>query len=80
MSVERFGLLVCGLCLGAGGFAAEEPAPEPAPDAEFLEYLGMWEETDEEWMLHDGILTAENEERSDPAPEGEASSENEDES
>ena len=78
MSAERLGLLVCGLCLGAGGFAAEEPAP--APDAEFLEYLGMWEETDEEWMLHDGILAAENEERSDPAPEGEESSEKEDES
>jgi len=23
----------------------------PAPDLEFLEYLGSWEESDEEWVL-----------------------------
>jgi hypothetical protein len=77
MSVERLGLLVCGLCLGAGSLAAEEPSP----DAELLEYLGMWEQTDEEWVLQDGILKAEeDDERSDPAKEEEESPENEDES
>jgi hypothetical protein len=76
MSVERLGLIVCGLCLGTGAMAAEEPPP----DAEFLEYLGMWEQTDEEWVLQDGILTAENEQRSDPATKEEESPENEDES
>jgi len=34
---------------------------------EFLEYLGLWEETDEDWQL-------------DPVPEGEESTETEDES
>lgn len=54
----------------------DEEAP---PEAEFLEYLGMWEETDEEWLLHEEIVAADSEERSDPAPEGEASTETKDE-
>jgi len=77
MSPERhIALLICGLCLGTAAVAEEEPAP----DAELLEYLGMWEETDEEWLLHDEALTADNRERSDPAPEGEESTEKDDES
>ena len=76
MWVERLGLVVCGFCLSAGVLAEEEPLA----DAEFLEYLGMWEETDEEWVLQDEILTAESEERSDPGSEDEESPENEDES
>ena len=40
----------------------------------------MWEETDEEWVLQDGLLKVEEEERSDPAKEEEESPENEDES
>ena len=80
MWAERLFLLLCGLSCGLAAAAAEEQSEEPAPDAEFLEYLGMWEESDEEWMLHEGILAAENELRDDPAPDGEASTENEDES
>ena len=76
MSVDRFGLLVCSLCLGAPTLAADDASP----DAELLEYLGMWEQTDEEWVLQDGLLTEEEEERSDPAKEEEESPENEDES
>ena len=76
MSVERLGLIVCGMCLGTGALAATETPP----DAEFLEYLGMWQETDEEWVFQDGLLTAEDEERSDAATEDEESPENEDES
>ena len=75
MSVERLGLIVCGLCLATGALAAADTPP----DAEFLEYLGMWEETDEEWVFQDDLLTAENEERSDAATEDEESPENEDE-
>jgi hypothetical protein len=56
---------------------AEEERP---PDAEFLEYLGMWDETDEDWVLLDEITLVENMERSDPVPEGEESTEIEDES
>ena len=76
MSVERLVLIVCGLCAGTGAVAAAE-AP---PDAEFLEYLGMWEETDEEWVLQDDLLTAEDEERIDAAADDEESPENDDES
>lgn len=78
MLADRLGLVVCGLCLGTGVLAAEQPAPDA--DAEFLEYLGMWEESDEEWVLQEGILAAEDEIRSDPAKDEEESPENEDES
>ena len=77
MSPERhLVLLACGLCLGAAAMAEDEPLP----DAEFLEYLGMWEETDEDWLLLDEIALVENMERSDPVPEGEESTETENES
>ena len=78
MLADRLGLVVCGLCLGTGVLAAEQPPPDA--DAEFLEYLGMWEESDEEWVLQEGILAAEDEIRSDRAKDEEESPENEDES
>ncbi len=68
-----FGLALCG---SSGVLAADEEAP----DADFLEYLGMWEETDEDWVIVDEVTMAENEERSDPVPNGEESRETEDES
>ena len=73
----RLALVVCGLCLGTAAYATEELEPL---DAEFLEYLGMWEESDEEWLLHDETMAADLEERSDPVPEGEESTEKTDES
>ena len=76
MSVERLGLIICGLCLGTGALSATEPPP----DAEFLEYLGMWEESDEDWVIIDGVTTADTEDRSDPVPEREESREKENES
>ena len=81
MSADRtIALVACGLCLGTAALAAEDALP----DAEFLEYLGMWDESDEDWMLLDNLQASENqtdeEERNDPAPEGEASTESEDES
>lgn len=79
MSAKRgIRTLVCGfaLCSSALLLAAEDEGPEP----DFLEYLGMWEESDEDWLLLDETVVAENEKRSDPAPEGEESTENEDES
>lgn len=59
--------------------AAEEP-----PDMELLEYLGSWEETDEDWVL----LTEEPEDaapdtddtRRDPVADAEDSQENDHES
>jgi hypothetical protein len=78
MSADRLGLVVCGVCLGTGIVAAEQTPPDD--DTEFLEYLGMWEESDEEWVLQEGILTAEDEIRSDRETEEEESPESDDES
>ena len=67
--------MVVGLLLCGGVAAAEEE-----PDLEFLEYLGMWEESDEDWQILNETMTADNEEQSEPVPEGEESPEKEDES
>ena len=74
---RRLAVFACALCLGTTAFAEEETEEL---DAEFLEYLGMWEESDEEWLLHEETLTADLEKRSDPVPDGEESTEQEDES
>ena len=76
MSVNRAAvigamLLGCSLVLAAD---------DEIPDAEFLEYLGLWEESDEEWLIFDEPITADAEERSDPVPQGEESAEKKDES
>lgn len=80
MSANRI-VLTGALLLGCGLVLADDEEEE-APDMEFLEYLGFWEESDEEWLIFDelGPVTAELEERNDPAPKGEASTEAEDES
>ena len=72
-------LILASIALCGVPAAAEEEKAE-SPDMEFLEYLGMWEESDEDWQLFNEETVAENEERSDPAPEGEESREKEDES
>ena len=77
MSVEGHVVwLACGLWMGVAAADDEQPVPE----VEFLEYLGTWEESDEDWLLHDIEETEDTDERSDPAPEGEESTENNDES
>lgn len=73
---HRLGLAVLLGMLG-GLVAAEEVA-----DLEFLEYLGSWEESDEDWLIFNRLDAEEakdNEERSDPAPAGEESTEKDDE-
>ena len=57
---------------------ALEDGADAQPDQEFLEYLGSWEESDEEWMLFAGEDDAPAE-GADPAPDGEASAEDSDE-
>ena len=69
--------MLMGLLLGCGLVLA---ADEELPDLEFLEYLGSWDGTDEDWLLFEEPVTADVEERSDPAPEGEESTEKTDES
>jgi len=55
-------------------------AGDDLPDEDFLEYLGLWEDSDEDWLIFNEPPTAENAERTDPAPVGEESTETEDES
>ena len=56
-------------------------ADEEIPDADFLEYLALWESSDEDWLIFDAPVTADVEqERNDPVPEGEESTEKNDES
>jgi hypothetical protein len=69
--------LVSALVLSGGLLLAEELEQ---PDAEFLEYLGLWEGSDEDWLIFDEPVVAETDERSDPAPKGEESAETKDES
>ena len=53
------------------------------PELEFLEYLGLWEESDEDWvLLSEEVATqvAAEDARTDSEPKGEESAEKEDES
>jgi len=71
--------LLLGIALFASADAIAAAESDEVPDAEFLEYLGLWEETDEDWLLLEDEEVADNDERSDPVPEGEESTETEDE-
>jgi hypothetical protein len=68
-------LMVCSLVVAAD---------EELPEIEFIEYLGLWEDSDEDWVLFSDSFNADkrakNEQRSDPAPEGEESTEKDEES
>lgn len=66
------------LAFGAAGTVLAADAEEP--DMEFVEYLGLWEESDEEWLMVEHQMDAESEERIDPVPEGEESTEDDHES
>lgn len=56
--------IVLATMLGSCGLAVA--AEEDVPDMEFFEYLGMWEETDEEWLMFDELVTAENKREPEP--------------
>jgi len=81
MSVSRCSRqLLPGLLLGVCGLVLA--ADDELPEAEFLEYLGSWEESDEVWLVFDKLdelVVAESDERSDPAPQGKESTETDDE-
>ena len=75
--------IVCGLLTSAGVAQADD---EEAPDLDFLEYLGSWEETDETWLIlsagMEGTEESDNKENVDglePAPNGENLAESDDE-
>lgn len=50
------------------------------PEMDFIEYLGLWEESDEEWLMFEETVAADADERIDPAPRGDESKEKDDES
>ena len=57
-------------------------ADDDLPDVEFLEYLGSWEESDEDWLMIDKETQKDGkkkDKRDDPEPEGEESAEIDDE-
>ncbi len=76
-----FGAAVLWGLLGCSGVVA---ADDEQPDMEFLEYLGSWEESDEDWLLfhrpEGEAVVADEKKRSDPVPDGEESTESDDES
>jgi len=76
MSVRH---LVSVVALGLCSIAAL--AEDELPDIEFLEYLGMWEGSDEDWLMFNESTSAENQQqqRSEPVPDGEDSTEKSDE-
>lgn len=54
----RFCRHLCGVSLAALGLAVwpAVAADDPMPDAAFLEYLGTWEGTDEDWLLFENTV------------------------
>ena len=62
-----------------GGCGSVIAADTEEPDMEFLEYLGLWEKSDDEWLMFDEPMTADSDKRIDPVPQGEESTENDDE-
>ena len=75
MSVSGRTLLVAALLSSA----ALADSDEELPDAEFLEYLGFWEDSDEEWMVFNESADARPEARSGPAADSEEPPEKDDE-
>ncbi len=77
-------LLGVAVLWGLFGCSGMVAADDEQPDMEFLEYLGSWEESDEDWLLFNGpdieAVAAEEKKRSDPAPDSEESTESDDES
>lgn len=70
---------LAGVMLGLCGTVLA--ADNELPEADFLEYLGSWEESDEEWLIFEDEekVALETDERIDPAPDGEESAEKDDE-
>lgn len=72
-------LLAPGLLVLSGLANAND---DELPEMEFLEYLGMWQESDEEWLVFEDEtdrVASESDERIDPVPTGKESKELDDE-
>ena len=68
-------LLASMLCLGMAAFADEVDDEGTMSDAEFIEYLGLWSDTDEEWLMH--VAQQDGEDSPQKEPEEEPETENE---
>jgi len=71
--------LLCGL-FGSGGVALADD--QEVPDLEFLEYLGSWDDSDEDWVLfasEEDVQEGQRDEDGKSAPQGEKVAELEDE-
>jgi len=71
-------------CAVAAALLACSPvliAQEEMPEIEFLEYLGFWEASDEDWIMFVAVQDegSDTEKRNDPAPQGKVSAETDDE-
>lgn len=66
---DRVALFFCGLLLGMASAAAETPDEEERRDAEFIEYLGLWQESDELWLMLDEERDDEQDGEEMPEPE-----------
>jgi hypothetical protein len=73
---RRIVALALGLAMCSGPLIA---ADEEEPDTEFLEYLGMWEDSDEDWLILEKTTKTAKEKGDDPEPPGEKSMEKDDE-
>lgn len=75
---QRFYVLAA--ALGFAGVALA--AGDDEPDIAFIEYLGLWEASDEEWLMferQEEHQLADSGKRIDPVPKGEEPAENDDE-
>jgi hypothetical protein len=73
-------IIACGLLGLSGGVTAGD---DELPDVEFLEYLGSWDESDEDWLLVSDVDRVRKEltkdEQSDSEQQAEESTETENE-
>jgi len=82
---SRYSEAAIGIAVIGGLFVCPVPAmaaDDGQPDMEFLEYLGSWEESDEDWLvLSDAVQElASEQEKTDPVPDGDESVEQQNES
>lgn len=74
------GIAIATSCAWTIALADSAEEERQMPDIAFLEYLGMWEESDEDWQLmNDDTLQAKNDDRTDPDVKDERTAENQDE-
>ena len=67
-----------GTVLGCGSLVLA--ADDEIPEMDFVEYLGMWDGSDEDWLILDEPTAAGTDERTEPVPKGDVSAEKVDES